>query len=60
MMFEGRTNFDIESYCKNNICKLNETNLYIRNKDYRKLDHFDEMVIYVNVNFSVTGIPGEL
>ena len=49
-----------KSYCKNNICKLNETNLHIRNNDYRKLDHFDEMVIYVNVNFNVTGIPGEL
>ena len=60
MMFEGRTDFEIESYCKNNICKLNETNLHIRNKDYRKLDHLDEKVIYVDVTFNVTTIPGEL
>ena len=62
LMFEGRTNFDISKYCKNNICKLNETDAHIKfiNKDYRKIRYLENNAIYVNEEVNVTTLPKEL
>ena len=56
-MFEARTTFDLNKFCKENLCNLKDFSIQIKNLDYRDVYHMDDNTIYIKVNINVTTIP---
>ena len=54
-MFEGRTSFDIASFCQEGKCDFSHANII--NQDYRKLQPLEHNTIYIDEKINITDLP---